>query len=99
MENELKFKGINSEGVETEYETIFTFESPETKKNYIVYTDNTTDEENNVKVYASIYDPKSLKMDDKGEFGTLNLTPVETEKEWTIIAQVLQQVEDDLKAK
>ena len=53
----MTFKVIDDEGKEIECETLFTFESDETGKNYIVYTDNTTDEEGNTKVYASIYNP------------------------------------------
>ena len=41
MENEkMTFKITNENGIEVEYEVLFTFESDETKKNYIVYTDN-----------------------------------------------------------
>ena len=59
MANEnLSFTVINSDGFEVECEVLFTFESEETGKNYIVYTDNTVDEDGNTKVYASIYDPK-----------------------------------------
>ena len=36
----MTFKVINDEGKEIECEVLFTFESDETKKNYIVYTDN-----------------------------------------------------------
>ena len=43
----MTFKVINDEGKEIECEVLFTFESDETKKNYIVYTDNTLDEEGN----------------------------------------------------
>ena len=53
-EEVMTFKVMNDEGKEVECEVLFTFESEETKKNYIVYTDNTTDEEGNTKVYASI---------------------------------------------
>ena len=38
-----KFTMIDENGNEREYEVLFTFESEETNKNYIVYTDNTTD--------------------------------------------------------
>ena len=44
-EEVMTFKVMNDEGKEVECEVLFTFESDETKKNYIVYTDNTTDEE------------------------------------------------------
>jgi len=53
----MTFKVTDEEGKEIECEVLFTFESDETKKNYIVYTDNTLDDEGNTKVYASIYNP------------------------------------------
>ena len=40
MEEKMTFKVINDEGKEIECEVLFTFESDETGKNYIVYTDN-----------------------------------------------------------
>ena len=58
-EEQMKFKVIDDQGNEIECEVLFTFESDETNKNYIVYTDNTTDEQGNTKVYASIYTPDS----------------------------------------
>ena len=47
---ENKFKIIDKKGKEIEFEVLFTFESDETKKNYMVYTDNTTDKEGKTKV-------------------------------------------------
>ena len=58
-EKKNKFIVINDEGKEIECEVLFTFESEETNKNYIVYTDNTMDEIGNIKVYASIFDPNN----------------------------------------
>ena len=80
-EETMTFKVINDEGKEIECEVLFTFESDETKKNYIVYTDNTLDEEGNTKVYASIYNP------DQDE---TKLLPIETDKEWKIIEEILK---------
>ena len=40
---------------EIEYEVLFVFESDETERSYIVYTDNKKDKNDNTKVYASIY--------------------------------------------
>ena len=45
MDKENKFKVIDKDGKEIEFEVLFNFESDETKKNYMVYTDNSTDEE------------------------------------------------------
>jgi len=82
----MTFKVINDEGKEVECEVLFTFESDETKKNYIVYTDNTVDEEGNTKVYASIYNP------DQDE---TKLLPIETEKEWKIIETILEELQNE----
>ena len=85
-EEVMTFKVINDEGKEIECEVLFTFESDETKKNYIVYTDNTMDEEGNTKVYASIYNP------DQDE---TKLIPIETDKEWKIIETILEELQND----
>ena len=82
----MTFKVINDEGKEVECEVLFTFESDETKKNYIVYTDNTLDEEGNTKVYASIYNP------DQDE---TKLLPIETDKEWKIIETILEELQNE----
>ncbi len=85
-EEVMTFKVVNDEGKEVECEVLFTFESDETKKNYIVYTDNTTDEEGNTKVYASIYNPNDAET---------KLLPIETEKEWKIIETILEEIQSE----
>ena len=85
-EETMTFKVTNDEGKEIECEVLFTFESDETKKNYIVYTDNTLDEEGNTKVYASIYTP------DQDE---TKLLPIETDKEWKIIETILDELQNE----
>ena len=86
----MTFKVINDEGKEVECEVLFTFESDETKKNYIVYTDNTKDEAGNIQVYASIYNPNLEKT---------KLEPIETEQEWKIIETILNTLQDEIKKK
>lgn len=86
-EEVMTFKVINDDGKEVECEVLFTFESDETKKNYIVYTDNTIDEEGNTKVYASIYNP------DENE---TKLLPIETDKEWKIIETILEELQNEV---
>ena len=88
-EEQMKFKVIDENGKEIECEVLFTFESDETNKNYIVYTDNTTDEGGNTKVYASIYTPNSEN---------LNLQPIETDKEWKIIETILNELQEEVKS-
>jgi uncharacterized protein YrzB (UPF0473 family) len=84
MEEKMTFKVLTEEGKEVECEVLFTFESEETNKNYMVYTDNTTDETGSTKVYAAIYDPN-------GE--GINLIPIESEKEWKIVETILEEVQ------
>ena len=69
-----------------ECDVLFTFDSDETKKSYIVYTDNTTDELGNIKVYANTYDPYS----DSGSLGEL-----ETDEEWATIEQIFDSIKDN----
>ena len=88
MTKENTFTIIDNDGKEVECEVLFTFESDETKKNYIVYTDNTKDEEGNIKVYASIYKPD----EDNTE-----LEPIETEREWRIIETILTSIQEENK--
>lgn len=87
MKEELMtFKITNDEGKEVECEVLFTFESDETKKNYIVYTDNTVDDEGNTRVYASVI---------KEDAGKTRLLPVESDKEWKIIETVLDELQNE----
>lgn len=88
MKEKMQFITINGEGKEVKCEALFTFESTDTGKNYIVYTDNTTDEDGNTKVYASIYNPESDEC---------NLKPINTEKEWRIIEIILEELKQELK--
>lgn len=90
MSNEkMSFKVIDEKGNEIECEVLFTFESDETGKNYIVYTDNTTDDLGNTKVYASIYNPDEEN---------LKLIAIETEKEWKIIETILDELQKEVKS-
>ena len=88
MEEKMTFKVVNDEGKEVECEVLFTFESDETKKNYMVYTDNTTDENGNVRVYASIYNPDQPESD---------LIPIESEAEWKIIETILEEIQAEVR--
>ncbi len=87
---ENKFVMVDDKGNETEYDVLFTFESEETNKNYIVYTDNTLDESGNVEVYASIYNPEDPNT---------KLEPIETEKEWKVIETILDTLQEEVKKK
>lgn len=88
MEKENIFTIIDNKGKERQCEVLFTFESDETKRNYIVYTDNTLDHEGNVRVYASIYNQK-----DKG----VELEPINSEREWKIVETILSSIQEESK--
>ena len=88
MENNT-FKVINEEGREIVCDILFTFDSEETNKSYIVYTDNSKDEAGNIQVFASIYDPKQESP---------KLEPIETEQEWKIIETILGELQESIKA-
>lgn len=79
------FTIVNDEGKELECDVLFTFDSDETKKSYIVYTDNTTDESGSTRVYASIYDTTGA---DK------SLKPIESEQEWDVIENILSSIQE-----
>ena len=84
------FSMIDDEGKEVTYDVLFTFESDETKKNYIVYTDNSKDKEGNIEVYASIYDPNDPHS---------KLEAIKTDKEWRVIETILDTLQEEIKNK
>ncbi len=88
MNKENTFKVIDKDGNEIEFEILFTFESDETNKNYMVYTDNTKDLEGNTKVYASVFKPDAEPLE---------LLPVETEREWRIIETIIESITEENK--
>lgn len=86
MNEKNTFTVMDENGKEVTCEVLFTFDSEETKKNYIVYTDNTTDEDGNVRVYASIFDPNAENTE---------LKPIETEREWKIVETILDSIQEE----
>ena len=84
MKEKTNFTVLDDEGNEVVCEVLFTFDSEETKKSYIVYTDNTTDDEGNTKVYASIFNPNDENTE---------LTPID--REWKIIETILETIQEE----
>ncbi|MCL2627070.1 MAG: type IV secretion system DNA-binding domain-containing protein [Oscillospiraceae bacterium] len=76
---------IDEGGKEIECDVLFTFDSEETEKSYIVFTDNTVDENGYIKVYANTYNPDGRRVD---------LGVVETKKEWHMIEELLKSLQD-----
>ena len=88
MDEKKKFMVLNEHGQQVECEPLFTFESEETKKHYVVYTDNSKDEAGNVRVFASIY-----QMNENGG----ELLPIKTDKEWKVIETILETIQEENK--
>ncbi len=79
------FTIIDENGKEITYDILFTFDSEETKKSYVVFTDNSVDESGSIATYASVYDPTGENKE---------LMPIETDAEWDLIENLLAQIED-----
>ena len=84
------FTMIDQNGNEVLYDVLFTFESEETNKNYIVYTDQSKDEKGNIQVYASIYDPNDPQS---------KLEAITTAKEGKVIETILETLQEEIKNK
>ena len=65
-----------------EYDVILTFKNEKNEKDYVVYTDNTYDDDNKLKIYAAFYNPLTTEF----------LGYVEDKEEWKEIIQILDNV-------
>lgn len=88
MKEKNQFTVINNEGREVVCDVLFTFDSDETGKSYIVYTDNTKDQDGNTQVYASIFNPQDENTE---------LLPIETDKEWKVIETILSSLQEEVR--
>ncbi len=84
---------IDDEGNEQLCEVLFTFESEEFKKSYVLYypVGAEEDDEEEIEIHASSFD--SEKEGPDGE-----LQPIETEEEWDMIEEMLATFLDDEEA-
>lgn len=87
MNKESTIKVYDEKGNEVVCDVLLTFDNNETKKSYIVYTDNSKDENGKIQVYASIYDPsdKSKKLEE-----------IKTDREWQVVNTVLESIHEEL---
>ncbi|MBQ2910625.1 MAG: DUF1292 domain-containing protein [Bacilli bacterium] len=84
QEVEKKIMSIVAEdGSVEEVEVILAFEFKDTKKEYVIYTKNEKDENDNITVYVSHVDRSS---------GEPKLLGVEDEEEWSRIKDVLREL-------
>ena len=84
------FTMLDENGKEITYDVLFTFESEENGKNYIVYTDNSLDETGNIVVYESTYNPEDPQS---------RLGAIETEQEWKVIETILETLQEEVRNK
>lgn len=87
MENN-SFTMLNEAGEEVKYDVLFTFDNEETNKSYIAYTDNTYDDDGNISVYASTYDPNNSEV---------ILGKIETENEWKVVETILNTIQQEVR--
>lgn len=88
MEKENRLTFIDEDGNEVLCEILFTFESKEFNKHYVLFYPVSEDvDELEVEVMAASYDPND---DAEG-----NLQGIESDEEWEMIEGVLDQFEED----
>ena len=85
MENYITIK--NDKNEEKEFEILFSFESDNTNKKYITYTDYSKDDNGNIICYSSI-------LEDDGK-----LSKIDTEPELKIIDEMLNTLVETTKLK
>lgn len=80
------FIGFNEAGEQMTFYKLLEFDSTETGKHYLAYTDNTMDENGNLKAYGSVV---------KTEGDYMKLESIETEKEWKVIEMALKVLQEE----
>ncbi len=83
MEEKKIMKIVSNDGSSEDVEVVFAFEFKDTKKEYVIYTKNERDEDNNITVYVSNVDRSN---------GETKLLGVESEEEWNRIKDVLREL-------
>ncbi|MDO4369100.1 MAG: DUF1292 domain-containing protein [bacterium] len=82
------FIGFNENGEEKTFYKLLEFDSTETGKHYLAYTDNEKDENDNLKAYGSI-------VVSDGNY--MRLEAITDEKEWKVIETALRVLQEELK--
>ncbi len=78
---------VLEDGSIDEVEVLLTFEFTDTKKEYVVYTKNETDEAGNVTIYVA----SLIRVEGQDP----KLGSVETDEEWARIKNVLKELSKD----
>ena len=83
MNEQLRISTVLANGTKVDYNVILTFKSVINGNNYVVYTDNTYDQNKKIRFYVARYD-KNLPTPFIGEPAT--------KEEWNEITQVIDNV-------
>lgn len=84
MKDNLKFSIYDEFGNETICRVICSFINANNKKHYLVYTNDTYDKNNNLNVYAAIFDPNDESIFEE----------VKSDEEWKYIDNFLKELGD-----
>lgn len=84
-DKKLTFKIKNENGLDIECEELYSFKNEELGKNYMVYTDNSYDDEGNLCIYAAIYNP----IDEEKK-----LIPIEDDNEWAFVEEMIDTLQE-----
>lgn len=83
MNNLKKISTILSNGTKVEYTVILTFKNSQNNKHYVIYTDNTYDQNKKIRFYAATYDPTQTNP---------YLGEPTTKEEWAEITNIINKV-------
>jgi len=83
---DMSFTMENDDGEEVTYDVICMFDSDETGKSYVVYTDNSIDDEGYARIFASV-------INEEGE--DIRLSEIETDEEWDMVQGILDEMPED----
>ncbi len=80
------FSVLDENGKEIPCQTLLMFQSPQSEKDIVIYTDNTTSEDGLENIYASYYcyDEEALRLLD-----------IDNEADWMLIQEVLAEVTEE----
>lgn len=88
--NENTFTVYNDDGKAVVCDILFTFDSADTGRSYIVFTDNSIDEtDGHIQVFASVLS----EADD----GNHILLPIQTDKEWRVIETIFDELQTSIR--
>ena len=74
--------GKDDDGNQLVYDVILTFHNDNNNQDYVVYTNNETDDDGKLKIYSSVYDPITDEL----------LGNPKTQEEWNQIYKLLDEV-------